>query len=79
MKFLRTGGWEGGLCGRVLKVGGYGGPGVESGSLGRRRWRAGGYARREAEGVYGGEVCGAEVEGGRLCRAGVEGGNLKAE
>ena len=51
MKFLRTGGWEGGLCGRVLKVGGYGGPEVrvggyagpkfEGGSLKRRRWRRG--------------------------------------
>ena len=53
-------------------MGVYAGLEVESGSVGRRRWRAGGYARREAEGVYGGEVCGAEVEGGSLKAEGVE-------
>ena len=46
MKFLRTGGWEGGLCGRVLKVGGYGGPGVEGGSV-----------KAEGEEFESGRVC----------------------
>lgn len=46
MKFLRTGGWEGGLCGRVLKVGGYGGPEVMSGrGLRAEVWGAGGGGR----------------------------------
>ena len=63
MKILRTGGWEGELCGRVLKVGGYGGPGVMPG----RRLRVGSYAGRglKAEGVYE-----ERFEGRRLCRAG---------